>query len=317
VVVSHEPYFNHEITTHPNGKEITAENAKMFNIYEMTYEDIKLYDVYSSESILRKVGGRKIVKSEPSTFYIKQGEPQVIYNLDEMYGVSKSYSVNTGNKKSSQQYLQEMWTTTEKAEASTVSLSKVIPKTKVQPIIKTAGNKPTTSGLISYQETPSMVGGVGLSVVPYSGTGKYEVSEAIISPSISKGITSNAAIIKLDTRTDSKINTKLETKVDTKLNTILNTKLDTKVDYKLNNNLFVNTRTESKLDSKLDFKLDSKQKKLIKTKILLLIFFIILFFILIMSLVGTRATAYFPNLRLNKSILYFVQVCTKGLTWPK
>ncbi len=47
VVVSHEPFFNHEITTHPEGIEITAENATDFNIYEMTYNEVKRYDVGS------------------------------------------------------------------------------------------------------------------------------------------------------------------------------------------------------------------------------------------------------------------------------
>lgn len=47
VVVSHEPFFNHEITTHPEGIEITTENEKDFNIYEMTYDEVRKYDVGS------------------------------------------------------------------------------------------------------------------------------------------------------------------------------------------------------------------------------------------------------------------------------
>lgn len=47
VVVSHEPFFNHEITTHPEGIEITAENAPDFNIYEMTYDEVRKFDVGS------------------------------------------------------------------------------------------------------------------------------------------------------------------------------------------------------------------------------------------------------------------------------
>jgi glycerophosphoryl diester phosphodiesterase len=47
VVVSHEPFFNHEITTHPDGTEINEANAKTYNIYEMTYEEVKSYDVGS------------------------------------------------------------------------------------------------------------------------------------------------------------------------------------------------------------------------------------------------------------------------------
>jgi len=47
VVISHEPFFNHGITTHPEGIEITAENEKDFNIYEMTYDEVRKFDVGS------------------------------------------------------------------------------------------------------------------------------------------------------------------------------------------------------------------------------------------------------------------------------
>ena len=45
VVVSHESYFNHEISTAPNGLEITSEDEKNHNLYKMTYDSIKEYDV--------------------------------------------------------------------------------------------------------------------------------------------------------------------------------------------------------------------------------------------------------------------------------
>lgn len=45
VVVSHEPYFSHEFCTSPTGEIITEENEKEHNIYELTYDQIKEYDV--------------------------------------------------------------------------------------------------------------------------------------------------------------------------------------------------------------------------------------------------------------------------------
>ena len=45
VVVSHESYFNHEISTAPDGSEITEENEKSHNLYQLPYDSIKLYDV--------------------------------------------------------------------------------------------------------------------------------------------------------------------------------------------------------------------------------------------------------------------------------
>jgi len=43
VVVSHEPYFNPDISTAPNGQPV-AKGSKL-NLYEMTYADIAQYDV--------------------------------------------------------------------------------------------------------------------------------------------------------------------------------------------------------------------------------------------------------------------------------
>lgn len=49
VVLSHEPFFNHEISTILYGAyanpEITEVNERSFNIYQMTYEDTKRFDV--------------------------------------------------------------------------------------------------------------------------------------------------------------------------------------------------------------------------------------------------------------------------------
>jgi glycerophosphoryl diester phosphodiesterase len=45
VVVSHEPYFNHEITTLPDGDTLDAKDEWNYNIYHMTYDSVKLYDI--------------------------------------------------------------------------------------------------------------------------------------------------------------------------------------------------------------------------------------------------------------------------------
>lgn len=45
VVVSHEPYFNHLFSSHPDDKPITKEEEKSLNLYAMTFEEIKKYDV--------------------------------------------------------------------------------------------------------------------------------------------------------------------------------------------------------------------------------------------------------------------------------
>ena len=45
VFLSHEPFFNHEISLQPNGKPIEAAQEKSFNMYQLDYAQITKYDV--------------------------------------------------------------------------------------------------------------------------------------------------------------------------------------------------------------------------------------------------------------------------------
>ncbi len=45
VVLSHEPFFNSEITTKPDGSFVTHDEEKILNIYKMNYSDVLKYDV--------------------------------------------------------------------------------------------------------------------------------------------------------------------------------------------------------------------------------------------------------------------------------
>jgi len=45
VLVSHDPFFNHEITTLPNGEFLSESNEKELNIYKMPYSEVVKYDV--------------------------------------------------------------------------------------------------------------------------------------------------------------------------------------------------------------------------------------------------------------------------------
>lgn len=47
VVVSHEPYFNADITTDPTGKPVAKSDKKSLNLYKMPYAVIKQYDTGS------------------------------------------------------------------------------------------------------------------------------------------------------------------------------------------------------------------------------------------------------------------------------
>ncbi len=44
-IVSHDPFFSHEITTTPDGGFIKEKEEKQYNIYKMNYAEVKRYDV--------------------------------------------------------------------------------------------------------------------------------------------------------------------------------------------------------------------------------------------------------------------------------
>jgi len=64
VVLSQEPYFNHEISLSPNGKPITFKAEKNHNIFKMNYEEIKTYDV-GSKPHPRFLGQQKFKTYKP------------------------------------------------------------------------------------------------------------------------------------------------------------------------------------------------------------------------------------------------------------
>lgn len=45
VILSHEPFFNHEITTKPDGSFVKESEEKNFRIFAMTYQEVSLFDV--------------------------------------------------------------------------------------------------------------------------------------------------------------------------------------------------------------------------------------------------------------------------------
>lgn len=45
LLVSHEPWFNHLISTKPDGTPVTEEEAESLNIFEMSYHETQQYDV--------------------------------------------------------------------------------------------------------------------------------------------------------------------------------------------------------------------------------------------------------------------------------
>ena len=44
-ILSHEPFFNHEISTKPDGSFIEEKDEQQYNLYQMSYDSISKYDV--------------------------------------------------------------------------------------------------------------------------------------------------------------------------------------------------------------------------------------------------------------------------------
>ncbi|MBE9599116.1 glycerophosphodiester phosphodiesterase family protein [Pedobacter sp. MC2016-24] len=90
VVLSHEPYFNNEISTRPDGKSITFKDEKKYNMFKMNYEEIRKFDV-GNKIHNRFPGQMKMAAYKPLLAetidsveaYVKRNRlPKPIYNIE-------------------------------------------------------------------------------------------------------------------------------------------------------------------------------------------------------------------------------------------
>ena len=90
VVVSHEAFFNHEITTLPSGDSILESEEKNFNIYKMTYDSVEKFDVGSRPhprfASQQKMNVHKPLLSDlidsVEAHINKTNHPKVMYNIE-------------------------------------------------------------------------------------------------------------------------------------------------------------------------------------------------------------------------------------------
>lgn len=90
ILVSHEPWFNHEISTNPDGSPITEEEKMDLNIYEMTYEETQQFDVGkrghpsfpNQEKMEAKKPLLRDVIETVENYTDEQGLPDVKYNIE-------------------------------------------------------------------------------------------------------------------------------------------------------------------------------------------------------------------------------------------
>jgi glycerophosphoryl diester phosphodiesterase len=90
VILSHEPFFNHAITTKPDGTSIDEKDERNFNIYQMTYAETQQYDVGKKLNELFP-GQKKMTVTKPLLgsvidrveAYVKIKKiPPVFYNIE-------------------------------------------------------------------------------------------------------------------------------------------------------------------------------------------------------------------------------------------
>ena len=90
LVVSHEPYMNHEFCLQPNGKEIRKEEEVLFNLYHMTYDEIKQYDC-GMKTHPRFLDQKKIPAYKPllseviahcENYILQNNLPSIVYDIE-------------------------------------------------------------------------------------------------------------------------------------------------------------------------------------------------------------------------------------------
>lgn len=90
VIMSHEPFFNHEITTKPDGSYVTEAEERFLNMYRMNYADIKQFDVglkphprFPQQQKLKTVKPLlKDVIDSVETYSARYGKQPLQYNIE-------------------------------------------------------------------------------------------------------------------------------------------------------------------------------------------------------------------------------------------
>ncbi|MBP6385835.1 MAG: glycerophosphodiester phosphodiesterase [Pseudarcicella sp.] len=103
VVVSHEPYFNADFSVKPNGKKISHDEEKEYNLYKINYEEIQKFDVgingnqhFPSQ---QKISCYKPLLSEVLDLSEKIN-PAIVYNIEiksnkKLYGITQPNTIET------------------------------------------------------------------------------------------------------------------------------------------------------------------------------------------------------------------------------
>ena len=96
IILSHDPYFNHDITTKPDGSFVSETEEKKLLLYQMNYDDVSRFDV-----------GMKVHPKFPQQKKIKAVKPRLSDLIDSVEAYTKSkklsakfYNIETKSKPS-------------------------------------------------------------------------------------------------------------------------------------------------------------------------------------------------------------------------
>ena len=104
LLVSHEPCFHHHISTKPDGTPVTPEEQMEFNIFEMTYEETRQFNVGKRGHVnipeqqtmeVTKPLMRDAIRAIEA-YIEQQGLAPVFYNIEtksnpDLYGIMYPY----------------------------------------------------------------------------------------------------------------------------------------------------------------------------------------------------------------------------------
>lgn len=89
VVISHDVYFHQDITTTPDGRQLTSKEAQQLLLYHMTYDSIKKYDVglkvHPDFPLQKKIPAYKPLLSDlvdSTDLYAASKGKTVLYNIE-------------------------------------------------------------------------------------------------------------------------------------------------------------------------------------------------------------------------------------------
>jgi glycerophosphoryl diester phosphodiesterase len=89
-ILSHEPFFNHEITTKADGTFIEESEEKKFNIYKMTFAETQKYDVglklnprFEKQQKLKiNKPSLSVLIDSTEAYTVKNNLPKIFYNIE-------------------------------------------------------------------------------------------------------------------------------------------------------------------------------------------------------------------------------------------